>query len=72
MSLASAKPGFLSQLESIVSSTSEYDAQNKAKVRQIGEAIYNFVKQAQVNPGIPCSVDPGTHTGATTGPGKIS
>ena len=35
-------------------------------------AIDTFIKSGQVDAGIACAVDPGTHTGATTATGTIS
>jgi len=53
------------------------DASLKAEIMKYYEAdssgiIQEFVANAVVPPGINLSVDPVTHQGATTGPGKVT
>ena len=46
------------------------NARSDVQAEAAAQEIYNFVKQAQVDPGIPLQAGP--NSGATTGPGTIS
>ena len=56
-----------------MASLSEEDKRNQTEaMKKLANAIIDHIKSnASVVAGITCSVDPGTHIGATTGTGTI-
>jgi len=60
------------ELKSETAIRAEADQKMREFVEDISTDIYNFVKEAQVDPGQAVSVDSGSHIGTSIGPGTVS